>query len=54
MALRAGPLPPRELTSVAADARRIVLCNVYGWFERVEPGRYRLAERGAAALHHWT
>jgi hypothetical protein len=39
--------------SRTADAGRILLRNVYGWFERVEPGRYRLAERGAAALRHW-
>ena len=53
-ALRAGPLRPRDLRAVAPDAGRILLRNVYGWFERVEPGLYRLAERGASALHHWT
>jgi hypothetical protein len=52
-ALRAGPLRPRDLRAVAPDAGRILLRNVYGWFERVEPGLYRLAERGAAALRHW-
>jgi hypothetical protein len=39
---------------MAPDAGRILLRNVYGWFERVEPGLYRLAEAGAAALHRWT
>jgi hypothetical protein len=52
-ALRAGPLRPRDLREVAPDAGRILLRNAYGWFERVEPGLYRLAERGASALRHW-
>jgi hypothetical protein len=39
--------------AVAPDAGRILLRNVYGWFERIEPGLYRLAEGGAAALRHW-
>jgi hypothetical protein len=53
-ALQAGPLRPRDLRPVAPDAGRILLRNVYGWFERVEPGLYRLAERGVSALRHWT
>ena len=53
MTLRAGPLRPRDLRAVAPDAGRILRRNVYGWFERVEPGLYRLAERGVSALHHW-
>jgi hypothetical protein len=52
-ALRAGPLRPRDLRAVAPDAGRILRRNVYGWFERVEPGLYRLAKRGISALHHW-
>lgn len=52
-ALRAGPLRPRDLRAVAPDAGRILRRNVYGWFERVEPGLYRLAERGVSALRHW-
>jgi hypothetical protein len=53
-ALQVGPLRPRDLKSIAPEAGRILLRNVYGWFERVEPGLYRLAEAGAAALHRWT
>jgi hypothetical protein len=52
-ALRDQPLRPRDLRPVAPDAGRILLRNVYGWFERVEPGLYRLAESGHAALQLW-
>ena len=53
-ALQAGPLRPRDLKRVAPDAGRILLRNVYGWFERIEPGLYGLAEAGDAALRHCT
>jgi hypothetical protein len=49
-ALAAGPLRPRDLRAVAPKAGRILLRNVYGWFERTEPGRYRLSPAGVAAL----
>ncbi len=52
-ALREGPKRPRDLKPMAPDAGRILLRNVYGWFERVEPGLYRLAEPGEAALRRW-
>ena len=52
-ALREGPKRPRDLKPVAPEAGRILLRNVYGWFERVEPGLYRLAEPGEAALRRW-
>ena len=52
-ALLERPMRPRDLKPVAPDAGRILLRNVYGWFERVEPGRYRLAESGVAALRYW-
>jgi len=52
-ALQAGPRRPRDLRPLAPEAGRILLRNVYGWFERVEPGLYRLAEAGAAALAQW-
>ena len=52
-ALQAGPLRPRDLKPIAPDAGRILLRNVYGWFERIEPGLYGLAEAGAAALRRW-
>ena len=49
-ALRDGPKRPRDLRPDAADAAKILLRNVYGWFERVRPGLYRLAEAGETAL----
>jgi hypothetical protein len=48
--LQAGPMRPRDLRPVAPDAGKILLRNVYGWFERVEPGVYRLTNAGLAAL----
>jgi len=50
--LEGGPMRPRDLNAVAPDAARILLRNVYGWFERVQPGLYQLGEAGAAALRH--
>ena len=52
-ALRAGPGRPRDLRAVVPDAGRILLRNVYGWFERTEPGTYRLTGLGEAALQNW-
>ena len=49
-ALRHGPKRPRDLRPVSPDAGRILLDNVYGWFERVEVGIYRLAPAGVEAL----
>ena len=49
-ALQAGPLRPRDLRPLAGDAGAILLRNVYGWFERVEPGVYRLGPTGEAAV----
>src|SRR3569623_1159049 len=40
-ALRAGSARPRDLRAIAPDAAKILLANVYGWFERVERGVYR-------------
>lgn len=51
--LRAGPGRPRDLRVVAPDAGRILWRNVYGWFERVGTGRYRLTAGGEAALRRW-
>jgi hypothetical protein len=50
--LRAGPGRPRDLRAVAPDAGRILLHNVYGWFERTQPGTYRLTGLGEAALEN--
>ena len=52
-ALRAGPGRPRDLREVTPDAGRILLRNVYGWFERTQPGMYRLTRLGEAALQRW-
>ncbi|NPD70167.1 hypothetical protein HN018_03770 [Lichenicola cladoniae] len=52
-ALQAGPLRPRDLRPVASDAGTILSRNVYGWFERVEPGVYRLVPMGEAAVANW-
>ena len=51
--LRMGPGRPRDLRAVAPDAGRILLRNVYGWFERTAPGTYRLTSLGEAALQSW-
>ncbi len=51
--LRKGPGRPRDLRAVAPDAGRILLRNVYGWFERTQPGLYRLTVSGEAALQRW-
>lgn len=52
-ALRDGPLRPRDLKPLAPDAGKILLANHYGWFERVQPGLYRLAPPGETALLQW-
>ncbi len=49
-ALCAGPLRPRDIRPHAPDAGKILLSNVYGWFERVKPGTYRLTELGRSAV----
>ena len=36
--LEAGPKRPRDLKRLTPDAGKILLRNVYGWFERVQPG----------------
>lgn len=52
-AMRSAPMRPRDLKARAPEAASILLRNVYGWFERVERGLYRLTETGAAALQRW-
>ena len=51
--LSAGPGSPRDLRTVAPDAGRILLRNVYGWFERAQRGVYQLTADGEAALRRW-
>lgn len=53
-AMRPGPARPRDLKTQAPEAASILLRNVYGWFERVERGLYRLTETGEAALRRWS
>ena len=52
-ALRSGPKRPRDLVPVAQEAPKILQRDVYGWFERVERGVYRLTPAGEAALSRW-
>ena len=52
-ALNDGPRRPRDLRVVAPDAAKLLLRNVYGWFERAERGVYRLTPAGEQALRHW-
>ena len=50
--LRDGPLTVRALRAAGApkDAGAILLRDVYGWFERVERGTYRLTPAGLVGL----
>ena len=52
-ALADGPRSVRELRAQCPDAGKILLHNVYGWFERAERGIYRLTDAGHAALKRW-
>ena len=49
-ALRAGPATTRALAQTMPEAPGILLRNMYGWFERVERGTYRLSAAGRVAL----
>ena len=49
-ALLAGPLRPRDMRQDAPDSGKILLGNVYGWFERVSNGVYQLTDAGRAAV----
>jgi hypothetical protein len=51
--LQQGLVRPRDMKSVAPQAGRILLDNVYGWFERQGKGVYALNEAGEAALLRW-
>jgi hypothetical protein len=52
-ALASGPARVRELRAAAPDAGKILLRNVYGWFERTGRGTYRLTPVGETALRRW-
>ena len=53
-ALAEAPGRPRDLKATMPDAAKILLRNVYGWFARVERGRYTLTERGRTELSRWS
>ncbi|MEH6950554.1 DUF2161 family putative PD-(D/E)XK-type phosphodiesterase [Nitrobacter sp. NHB1] len=52
-AMAAGPRCVRDLRPENPDAGKILLHNVYGWFDRVERGTYTLTDAGHAALKRW-
>lgn len=52
-AMADGVQRPRDLRASAADAAQILRRDVYGWFARVERGRYALTQAGMAALERW-
>jgi hypothetical protein len=52
-ALRDGPLRPRDLKATTPIAAKILLHNVYGWFDRIDRGVYALTDAGAQALKRW-
>jgi len=52
-AMSAGPRKVRDLRPDNPDAGKILLHNVYGWFDRVERGLYILTDAGHAALKRW-
>ncbi|MGB6251718.1 MAG: DUF2161 family putative PD-(D/E)XK-type phosphodiesterase [Bradyrhizobium sp.] len=52
-ALLQGPRKVRDLKPAIPGAPKILLHNVYGWFDRVERGVYRLTDSGRAALKRW-
>jgi hypothetical protein len=52
-ALSGGPQRVRDLRKDIPDAGKILLHNVYGWFDRAERGVYGLTDAGRAALKRW-
>jgi hypothetical protein len=52
-ALAQGPRRVRDLRTEFPDAGKILLHNVYGWFDRAERGIYVLTAAGHAALKRW-
>ena len=52
-ALSQGPRRVRDLKPEIPDAAKILLHNVYGWFDRAERGIYELTDAGRAALKRW-
>jgi len=52
-ALASGPLKVKDIRSQVPDAGKILLSNVYGWFERLDRGVYQLTPAGREALSRW-
>jgi hypothetical protein len=52
-ALAGAACRPRDIRILAPDAAKILQGNVYGWFERIERGRYGLTPSGRVALVTW-
>jgi hypothetical protein len=52
-ALSGGPQRVQDLRVHIPDAGKILLHNVYGWFDRAERGIYVLTDAGRAALKRW-
>ena len=52
-ALSDGPRRVKDLRPEMPDAGKILLHNVYGWFDRAERGVYVLTDTGRAALERW-
>ena len=52
-ALSGGPQRVKDLRKGIPDAGKILLHNVYGWFDRAERGVYELTDTGRAALKRW-
>ncbi|MDH4441886.1 MAG: DUF2161 domain-containing phosphodiesterase [Rhizobium sp.] len=52
-ALATGPLRVKEIRASVPDAGKILLSNVYGWFERLDRGVYGLTPAGHDALQRW-
>src|ERR1700759_5740281 len=52
-AMSGGPQRVKDLRKHVPDAGKILLHNVYGWFDRAERGVYVLTDAGRAALKRW-
>ena len=52
-ALSGGPRRVKDLRPEFPDAGKILLNNVYGWFDRAGRGIYVLTDAGHAALKRW-
>jgi hypothetical protein len=51
--LKGGPCRTSQVRASVPEGPKILLNNVYGWFDRVERGVYALTPDGHAALTRW-